>query len=290
MQSHEPGAVRSPRALPAAPRASSVSCSLLLATLLVARCAAAGTTVKIGALFRERYWAADHLAAAAAAVHRINQDPAILPDVKLELERINIDALANAKSFDDPLKQCYVNNIFADQGFANVSMLVGVGYSTDVHTIAPLLDAHEIVLITHSAAAADFSNKTTYPHVARVCRSAQLEARALIEMVAHVVKHTAVKVLSCRDSYCQSCKESVVANAERLNITVAKHYDYGEELDAQGPEVLGTTRLPFEMAEVITDCREASVVILCTHKNEAVSLPPPPLFDVACMLSAFIRR
>jgi len=290
MRSHESGAVRSPRSPPAAPRASSMLCSLLLATLSVARpMCAAGTTVKIGALFRERFWAADHLAAAAAAVHRINQDPAILPEVTLELERVNIDALANARGADDPLAQCYVNNIFADEGFANVSMLVGVGYSTDVSLVAPLLDAQEIVLITHSAAAAALSNKTAYPHVARMCRSAQEESRGLMEMVSLVIKHTAIKILSCKDSYCQSCKEQVVANAEPLNITVAKQYDYGEELDVQGSDGQDATRLPFEVAEVITDCREATVVILCTHKNEAVSLPPLPLLDVACV-RAFIRR
>jgi len=262
-------------------------CSLFLAAILVARCAAAGTTVKIGALFREGFWAADHLAATAAAVHRINQDPALLPEAKLELERVNIDALANARSHDDPLKQCYVKNIFADKGFANVSMLVGVGYSADVSSVAPHLDAQEIVLITHSAAAADFSNKTAYPHVVRMCRSAQLESRALMEMVALVVKHTAVKILSCKDSYCQSCKDSAVASAKELNITVARHYDYGDELDAQRTDGQFSTRLPFEVAEIITDCREASVVIMCTHKNEAVCLSPRPLSDCACLCALF---
>jgi hypothetical protein len=257
---------------------SMLSRALLIAFLLASLPHPGATrTVSIGALFRETGWSPRHLAAAATAVHRINGDPSILPGTELQLERVNIDALgalldqgsASLLGGGHPLKQCYVGNIFERKQLENVSVIVGVGYSEDVTAIAPFLDEHQKLLLTFAAQASIFSDKKAYPNVARMCRSMRLESAALINIVKAYLNHTAIKVLSCQDAFCQSCLKEVEVQAQKLDIKIASSHSYSENLDVP---VIEYSRLPNEIAAVVTSCEEASVVVLCSHKNEAMHL------------------
>jgi len=210
-------------------------------------------------------WAKTHLAAATIAVHRINADPNILPGVKLVLEAFDIEPVVQAKSSHDPLKKCYVNSVLTDERFENVSVVLGVGYSTDVHTLMPFLDKMDILLMTHSAASSEFSDKTKFPNFARFCRSTEPEGASLVDIVHSVIKHKTAKLINCGDSYCRDCARQVQRRGDQIGVRIVDTYDYGDFTFSDVRDVQLSTRLD----DIVNNCSVATVVIVCGHKDEA---------------------
>ena len=75
----------------------------------------------------------------------------MLPGVQLVLDRHNIQEVGAAEGPHAALKMCYLENVMNDVVLAGSLAVFGVGYSADVTGfMAPLVDSHNFLLMTHS--------------------------------------------------------------------------------------------------------------------------------------------
>ena len=251
-----------------------------------------GTGVKIGAIFDKKPgttsngrpwqdpfngWAANHALAAAAAALSINNDTNILPGVELQLVDIDIDAVrasAWLQGANSTSEQCFLRQVHANEArllrtslleqLDNITALVGVGYSSDVATLSPWLVHRNLMLVTHAAESSIFSDKGHHPLVARMSRAnMKAQAHAMIDVVQGVVKHTSVKLLSCEDAYCSDCALQVQNRAQALDVKIAQHIMLHYKTFKN--DVSGR----IEITNFLSDCSQATVVIMCTHAEQA---------------------
>jgi len=245
--------------------ASGLLCTLQLCLFLAAvPQLASSLDVTLAGIFREG-WAHTHLAAASIAVHHINNDDSILKGVKMRLEHFDIEPVVQAKSSDDPLKKCFVNSVLTDERFENVSAIVGIGYSSDTKTFMPFLNKMDLLHVTHCAASSEFSDKDKFPNFARVCRSGAHESIALVDIVHTIIQHTSAKLLNCGDPYCSDCAAQVRTRAAEVGVRIVDDYDYGDFAFTDMRDVQLSNRLN----DIVNNCSEASVVIICGHDVEA---------------------
>ena len=77
--------------------------------------------------------------------------------------------------------------------------------------------------ITHGAESSAISDKTRFPFVARMSRAnVKIQAHALVDVVQQLVKHTAAKLLSCNDDYCNDCALHVQQRAQELDLKLVQ--------------------------------------------------------------------
>ena len=105
------------------------------------------------------------LAAAAVAVHRINEDRTILPRDRLEVETVDLlDGggmmgwgvlnLLNERAAD-PMKTCWEGDLLGLDRMANITAILGPGYSADVLSVSeyvmPKMPTKDILMMTQGA-------------------------------------------------------------------------------------------------------------------------------------------
>ena len=220
--------------------------SALLALVLGDALAMGADVVKIGAVFEDSKevifdgtqtlgWAANHAEAAAAAVARINSDNTILPGVELQLVRIHVEVLRAAAWMEGDCsrasERCFLRQFHDTEArglcasladsLANLTAVVGVGYSKDVVMLSPWLTDRKLMLMTHAAESSAISDKTRHPFVGRMSRAnLKTQAHALVDVVQQVVKHTSVKLLMCDDAFCNDCAMNVRERARHVDVEI----------------------------------------------------------------------
>jgi hypothetical protein len=79
--------------------------------------------------------------------------------------------------------------------------------------------------MTHAAESSIFSNKNRHPFVGRMSTAVvRAQAHALLDVVHGVFRHTAVKLLSCDDAYCNDCALQVQQRAQELDIKIVQDF------------------------------------------------------------------
>lgn len=99
------------------------------------------------------------------AVYQINADPTILPRDRLELETVDLLDKGGVRGWGvtnliseratDPMKSCWVSSLLGLDRMANITAILGPGYSADLDSVSqyvmPYMPTKDILLMTQGA-------------------------------------------------------------------------------------------------------------------------------------------
>ena len=200
------------------------------------------------------------------AVRRINADTALLPGIELELVHVDIVGVRMAERLD--LKQCLLQ-AHLDERLANVSAIVGLGYSADLRAISPLASSRGLPVVSYGAASNEFSNKTEHPFVARMSRPLRGESYSMFEVLEKVIpkeQNTKIKLVSCDDEYCRDCAKDIRTIAKETGLSVVHDIELPALSFKNDPN--GRTLI----YDLLSDCTISRVAVMCTQVEQAAEV------------------
>ena len=98
-------------------------------------------------------------------MYQINADPTILPRDRLELETVDLLDKGGVRGWGvtnliseratDPMKSCWVSSLLGLDRMANITAILGPGYSEDLDSVSqyvmPYMPTKDILLMTQGA-------------------------------------------------------------------------------------------------------------------------------------------
>lgn len=215
--------------------------------------------------------------AARWAVHLVNADPDILPNITLGIILLNDCARGSvilaramqllprtscyqATSCEDGWKYPVQPPWLTDEGlpaYDNVIAVIGPPVSSRSILTASLLAAFELPQISHAATSDELSDKATYPYFSRVIPPDRFQAQAMVSILVHH-NWTYISTLNLGESYGRDGIEHVITHAREHGICVAYSGEFHNEADDAVFD---------DLVVKLTNHPKARVVILFMHED-----------------------
>ncbi|KAJ3412612.1 hypothetical protein HDV05_000480 [Chytridiales sp. JEL 0842] len=191
--------------------------------------------------------------------NRVNQDPSILPDTRIELVPINT-LQDRGTSLNATLELATRHGVAA---------VIGEAVSRNTVTMAVATSVNNVLHCANLASTPQLSNKADYPTSFRTQSASLYQARAMLALVTSF-NVTTVSVLSSNDEFGQGVTQQLQSLAPLSNVTLqvvvpfdvtaASYVNEWNHLVANGAQTVLVVAAQFEAVRIMTAAQQVGVL------------------------------